>query len=119
MASKSKKKTTRQTKKKKNTEQSFLKDEIIIWSALAVSILLMISNFGLGGRAGDTVSGFMIDVFGWVAYIFPFILFGITAFLISNRGNASAYIKTAAGIFLILLTCTLLHLINEWGGLLG
>ena len=119
MASKSKKKTTRQTTKKKNTEQSFLKDEIIIWSALAVSILLMISNFGLGGRAGDTVSGFMIDVFGWVAYIFPFILFGITAFLISNRGNASAYIKTAAGIFLILLTCTLLHLINEWGGLLG
>ena len=118
MAAKSKKKNTKRTKKK-TTEQSFLRDEITIWVTLAVSILLMISNFGLGGRVGGTVSGFMTDIFGWIAYIFPFILFGLISFVISNKGNASAYLKAAAGIILMILACTLLQMINEEGGLTG
>ena len=40
------------TKKKKNVQQSFVADEITIWLTLAVSILLLLSNFGLGGFAG-------------------------------------------------------------------
>ena len=44
----SRKRNKKQTKKKQDS-QSFLKDEIIILSALAASILLLISNFGIGG----------------------------------------------------------------------
>ena len=47
MAAKSKKKTGRKQTKKKKTEQSFLGEEIFVWVTLAVSILLLISNFGL------------------------------------------------------------------------
>ena len=61
MAAKAKKRgrrtqAKRQTKrqgKKSNIETSFVRTEIIIWMTLAVSILLMISNFGFGGFAGD------------------------------------------------------------------
>lgn len=63
MAAKSRKKrSTRQTKKKKQ-EQSFLRDEVTIWLTLAVSILIMLSNFGLGGSAGAKAShGFILCI---------------------------------------------------------
>lgn len=119
MAAKSKKrKSTRQTKKK-NNEQSFVRDEIIIWSALAVSILILISNFGMGGFVGGAISSFLIDVFGWAAYVIPFVLFGFVAFIVSNKGNFSAYMKAAAGLVLLVLVCMLLHLIDGRGGDLG
>lgn len=119
MAAKSKKrKSTRQTKKK-NNEQSFVRDEIIIWSALAVSILILISNFGMGGFVGAAISSFLIDVFGWAAYVIPFVLFGFVAFIVSNKGNFSAYMKAAAGLVLLVLVCMLLHLIDGRGGDLG
>ena len=57
MAAKSKKKTGRKQTKKKKTEQSFLGEEIFVWVTLAVSILLLISNFGFGGNIGYHVSG--------------------------------------------------------------
>ena len=51
MAAKSKKKRgTKQTRTKKKSEQSFITDEIVIWITLAVSILILLSLFGLGGR---------------------------------------------------------------------
>ncbi len=119
MASKSKKKrSTRQTKKKAN-EQSFVRDEILIWLTLAVCIFILISNFGYGGFVGDVISEFLSDIFGLVVYVFPFVLFGIVAFLISNRDNAIAYVKTVAGLILIVLVCTFLELLDEWGGIIG
>ncbi len=121
MAAKSnRKRSTKQTRpKKKEAEKSFLSDEIIIWTTLAVSILLVISNFGYGGRAGAFVSGVLLDIFGWTAYGVPFILFGGVAFMISNKGNAAAYVKGATGIILLILTCIFLELIAEEGGLIG
>lgn len=98
---------------------SFLATEIIIWVTLAVSIFLLISNFGIAGFVGETVRNFMLRIIGWMAYIFPFLLFGGISFLVSNRGNAVAYIKTAAGVVLMLLLCILLELIDGRGGLAG
>ena len=63
---------TKQSKQKKPSNkntvktQSFLKDEIIILVTLAVCVLLMISNFGVGGYLGDAISSFMFGVFGFV-----------------------------------------------------
>lgn len=119
MAAKSKKKSSRKPTKKKKTEQSFLQDEVIIWLTLAVSLLLMLSNFGLGGWIGDEVSYFFTGIFGLITYIIPFALFGIAAFLVSNKGNVSAYIKVAAGIVFLILACTFLELVDYKGGSLG
>ena len=119
MAAKSKKKTGRKQTKKKKTEQSFLGEEIFVWVTLAVSILLLISNFGFGGNIGDHVSGALKHGFGIVAYFVPFLLFGIVSFLISNKENRIAYIKSALALVFMILTCTLLDLIHEMGGRLG
>ena len=119
MAAKSKKKTGRKQTKKKKTEQSFLGEEITVWVTLAVSILLLISNFGFGGSIGGYVSGALKAVFGIIAYLVPFLLFGIVSFLISNKNNRTAYIKTVLIVVFTLLTCTLLDLIHEMGGSIG
>lgn len=119
MAAKSKKKSSRKPTKKKKTEQSFLQDEVIIWLTLAVSLLLILSNFGLGGWIGDEVSYFFSGIFGLITYIIPFALFGMAAFLVSNKGNVSAYIKVAAGIVFLILACTFLELVDHKGGSLG
>ena len=52
MAAKAKKQGSKKSTKKKNVETSFVGTEIVIWMTLAVSILLMISNFGVGGFVG-------------------------------------------------------------------
>lgn len=110
----SRKRNKKQTKKKQDS-QSFLKDEIIILSALAASILLLISNFGIGGFVGDAVSSVLFGLFGTIAYIIPILLFTGIAFVISNKENSIAYIKTVAGVGFTWMVCTLFQLImNEY-----
>ena len=111
-----KKKTGR---KKTGAQQSFVADEITIWLTLAVSILLLLSAFGLGGAAGSAVSALLSDLFGYSTYLVPFLLFGAVTFLISNRGNRAAYVKTGAALLLFVLITTFLELLLEEGGLLG
>lgn len=119
MAAKSKKKRSTTQAKKKQAQQSFVRDEITIWLTLLVSILLMLSHFGLGGSAGAFVSSFFTGIFGLVAYVLPFVLFGVVAFLVSNKGSLAAYTKISAGMVLMVLTCTLLDLLDGKGGALG
>lgn len=119
MAAKSKKKRSARQTKKKQVQQSFVRDEIVIWMTLLVSILLMLSHFGLGGSAGSFVSSFFTGLFGLVAYVLPFILFGTVAFLVSNKGSLAAYTKVSAGMVFMLLACTLLDLLDGEGGTLG
>ena len=107
-----KKKTTRTADAKSNGQQNTeIRSEIIILVALAVCILLVLSNFGMGGMAGESVSSVFFGMFGFMAYLLPFVLFGVTAFLVSNRGNAHAYIKIAAGVVLFLILTAILELI--------
>lgn len=115
---KGKRKTTRAAKGKK-PEQSFIKKEIVIWATLAACIYLVISNFGMGGFIGDIISGLLMDVFGWTAYIIPFALFACVSFIITNKGSFAAYFKTTAGVVLLVLLGMLFELIREAGGLFG
>lgn len=121
MAAKSKKKrsTSRKTNKNKNTESGFVAEEIVIWITLAVSILILLSNFGIGGALGEIVSSFLKRLFGLAAYAVPFVLFILVSFLISNKGNRNAYLKAFAWVLLMLLVCTFCQLVNESGGMTG
>ena len=120
MAAKSRRKKSRgQAKAKNKPEQSFIKDEIIIWMTLAVSILLLLSIFGVGGKVGKVVSGFLADLFGTVTYLVPFMLFGIVAFLVSNKDNYKAYIRASAAALQMVLLCTFFELVNGSGGSTG
>ena len=70
--------------KKKQDEGIGLYTEIILWITLAGSILLLLSNFGMGGLVGKTVSGVFFGLFGLVAYIFPIFLFLAVSFVKSE-----------------------------------
>ena len=115
MAAKStkKRKTARKSTKKQTQDNTVIREEITILCVLAVCILLLISNFGLGGLAGDVVSSILFGIFGWIAYLIPIVIFGVVAFLISNKGNSHAYIKTAAVAVLMVLIATLLELVGN------
>lgn len=107
-----KKTTKKQTRKKPIQQNAFLKNEIFILLALAVCILLLISNFGIGGFLGNIVSSFLFGIFGLIAYIIPILLFIGIAFVASNKGNSVAYIKLGAGIVLTMLVCTFTQLLT-------
>lgn len=112
MAAKStKKRKSTKGSAKKTQESAVLRDEIVILCVLAVCILLLISNFGLGGFAGDFVSSVLFGTFGWISYLLPLILFGVVAFFVSNKGNAHAYIKIAALIVLMVVLMAFLELV--------
>ncbi len=96
---------------KKTQESSGLQEEIIILCILAVCILILISNFGLGGLAGEICSSVLFGIFGWMAYLVPILFFGVAAFLVSNQGNPHAYIKAGALLVLLVILCALLELI--------
>ena len=98
---------------------SFIHDEIIIWATLAVSIIILISNFGVAGFIGEAISEILQSVFGAITYVIPFLLFGMVSFLISNRGNKNAHTKIIFGIVLVLIIETLFELIDYMGGKIG
>ncbi len=112
MASKSKKgRKNSKSRPKKGQQNTELRGDIIILAALAVFILLVLSNFGAGGIVGEAVSSVFFGLFGFMAYLFPFIIFGLTMFLVSNRGNTHAHIKIGAAVLLFLFITAILELI--------
>lgn len=114
MATKStKKKKSTRSRTRKGQQNTELKGEIIIFAVLAICILLVLSNFGVGGIVGGAVSSFLFGMFGLMAYILPFILFGLSTFLIVNKGNAHAYVKIAAVILLFLFITAIIELITS------
>ncbi len=96
----------------RRNETDFIADEVKILIVLAVCVLLLLSNFGLGGAAGRYVSGLLFGLFGAMAWAIPVALFIGTAFGISNRGNKNAKIKTGAGIGFTISFCAFLQMIT-------
>ena len=79
--------------------------EIIVWCVLGLSVILFVCNLGWGGSLGRALRSFMFGCFGILAYLFPFMLFFITAFLISNFGSRLARIKVWGAILCYLTLC--------------
>lgn len=114
MAAKSKKKTATKKRGKNTSADTKMQSEIIILVTLAISILLLISNFGMGGSIGDSVSAVVFGIFGFMGYLVPILLFIGIAFTISNRGNSKAYIKMVFFCVLLIFLCTFLELTNGY-----
>lgn len=104
----------RKTKKERMQEMERAEEfrrEIILWIIVAVSLLLFISNLGIGGKVGGAVSGFFFGLFGMIAYIFPIILLVGSFFGISNKDNALAIVKLVAAILFAVFICVFLYLV--------
>ncbi|MDD2979233.1 MAG: DNA translocase FtsK [Hespellia sp.] len=113
------KKTTKSTSAKKKTaakqampqEYSTIIDEVVILITLAFCVIWIISNFGIGGTVGGAVSSFFFGIFGVMAYLMPLLVFAGIAFLVSNKHNMTAYLKTLAGFVFVILICSFLELV--------
>ena len=113
MATRKKSSAKRQTKKERMAQierQQAFKKEIFLWIVVAVSILLFISNFGIGGNLGNAVSGFLFGLFGMMAYIFPLVLLVGSFFAVSNKGNSYAIMKLVMTLVLIWFICVFMYL---------
>ena len=100
-------------KAKGNGQTGFLKEEILVLLSVAVSILLLLSVFGVGGTVLQTVQKWIFGVFGFMAYFVPFLLFFGTIFWISNRENFKVKLKVITAFFMAFLLCCVIQLLTE------
>lgn len=86
---------SKSSKKKKPKSLSWQKEAALV-AMIAVFTLLFISNFGVGGKVGNTISSFSFGIIGITSYVMPLILIFVSLFLISNRDNKIAWMKGVA-----------------------
>ncbi len=98
---------------KKQSVASGFQTEIILLIILAASMILMISNLGIGGAVGEQISSVCFGVMGLMAYVFPAALFVGAAFLMSNKHNWIAYKKLLAALVFFLFLCGFIQLLTE------
>lgn len=101
-----------QAAKERQKEEEF-RQEIILWVIVAISLVLFISNFGVGGAVGSALSGILFGLFGLLAYVFPVVLLIGSFFVVSNRGNRFATMKMVATVLLVVFLCTLMALFAD------
>ncbi|MDD3222619.1 MAG: DNA translocase FtsK [Clostridia bacterium] len=108
----SRRKTPALTKEEK-AKQAGIRDEVVVLTILALSILLVLSNFNLCGRLGQAISNVTFGLFGFMAYFFPLVFFFGVSFFIANRSNRVAKIKLGASIFCYLFLAIFVHMVSE------
>ena len=121
MAPKQKTKKGSNTRKKKYSketqamvrENGAMQDEIILIITLVISVLLFLSNLDLSGTVGKYISNFFFGMIGLETYIFPFILFFLTAFHLSNMGNRKALAKIISAIVLFIALAAFIELLTN------
>ena len=110
-----KRKSTKRKSSRPKTEDirkvEEFRTELMLWGVIAVSALLFISNFGIGGIVGNFVSSILFGLFGVIAYIFPIILMVGCFFTVSNRDNVFAMVKLVAGCFFAAFLCMFVALL--------
>lgn len=94
-------------------QQAGIRDEVVVLVILAVSILLVLSNFNLCGKMGQAISGVTFGLFGIMAYVFPLVVFFGISFFVANRSNRIAKIKLISSIFCYIFLTILVHMVTE------
>lgn len=108
-----KRRTPAGRKKKQVQTGPSMESEIFLWIVLTASVVLLISNFGVGGSVGNAISSFFFGLVGLVCYPLPIFLFLGVAFVIANKRNPRAYRKMAGFVLLFLAVCLFLQLVTE------
>lgn len=100
------------TKKKTGTSEFSLRSEIILLIVIAVAVVLFICNIGKGGSVGGYVSTVCFGACGMIAYVFPFWMFFVAAFLVANQDFKTKIVtKTISGIVLLVFLCVFAHMV--------
>ena len=99
----------RNTKKEYNPRRN----EIYFFIYLAVSVFLLLSNFGWCGPIGRFFSNILFGLFGSIAYILPIYIFFTAAFLLSN-GAQKKLVKRVVCVSIFLVAIAFIcQMLNE------
>ncbi len=99
----------RNTKKEYNPRRN----EIYFFVYLAVSVFLLLSNFGWCGPIGRFFSNILFGLFGSIAYILPVYIFFTAAFLLSN-GAQKKLVKRVVCVSIFLVAIAFIcQMLNE------
>ncbi len=89
-------------------------NEIVLLITLVISLLLILSNFKVSGKFGEMLNNVTFGLFGFLAYIIPFLLFVGVAFYLANRKENRSYIpKLIAMIGLFIILSTIIQLLSN------
>lgn len=109
------KKRTVQSKKSSSNKNNVTKEqykfynEIYIVAGIAVSLLFLLSSFGVIGKLGGIINTVTFGTLGVIAYIFPFtLMFGVFV-IAANKGNVLAKKKS---IYALILLCFMASLVS-------
>lgn len=103
---------TRANNKRDSVRDSALYHEIWLIVLFVILLFLFLCNFGIMGKVGATLSGFMFGCFGFTAYFFPVLFFIAIAFWFANEGMPGVIRKLVAGIVLFLMVGVICDLIS-------
>lgn len=102
----------------KKEEYTILRD-IILLAIFAISILIFISELGIGGKAGSYIRSFFFGLAGYMAYALPFFMTFGAAFYVANRKSRLVYRKLFGALGCYFFLCGFFQLLMMEGGLLG
>lgn len=105
--------TRKSTKTNSKEDLSSFHDEIILIVTLVISLLLILSGFHLSGVVGNAINIATFGLFGFFAYLLPYILFFGVAFRVANRGNSVATRKLISMIGLSLVVIAFMQMLSD------
>ena len=92
--------------------------EVLCWFLLGASVLIFLCVIGFGGKLGNAFGDLLFGVMGANAYVFPFLIFFLTLYMMINRGNRIALIRTLSVIGLFCVLCGVWQLL-KYGDMMG
>ena len=99
-------------KKRKKRNENIVRENVTMIVVAVISVLLFISLLGYGGIVGGGCRVMQFGMFGLCAYLFPFLLLGITIYLYvqMKQGSSDGTSKAVASVVLFLLLCMFVQL---------
>lgn len=103
--------SSQKRKKKKVNSAAFT--EAALFIALAVALILFISNFGLAGKAGTFFAAIQFGTFGIFAYIFPVVLVvGTVIMLRKGKNSGVARVKFITAFIGAMFVCAFIEMVG-------
>jgi stage III sporulation protein E (fragment) len=103
--------SSKKRKKKKVNSAAFT--EAALFIALAVALILFISNFGLAGKAGTFFAAIQFGTFGIFAYIFPVVLvMGTVIMLRKGKNSGVARVKFITAFIGAMFVCAFIEMVG-------
>lgn len=103
--------SSKKRKKKKVNSAAFT--EAALFIALAVALILFISNFGLAGKVGTFFAAIQFGTFGVFAYIFPVVLVvGTVIMLRKGKNSGVARVKFIAAFIGAMFVCAFIEMVG-------